>query len=422
MSDSAPAPRPSLLYVTAVAADFDGIGIEKRAAANVTALTRLFDVDLLVIDLPRYFQHKVIDPRVAARCRRAALTRAKESRIGRLYYRLASAQLVVLLRMLCPQPVTMVLADARVPELKSFLADQRYDVVHISRLKVATLLPEILSHLVARPGRLALDLDDIESDAARRQAVGLRQRTGAQLYLADRFDVLKFKWLERRVGRTFDHIYLCSQHDAERFRRLYAPTAAVDMVPNIAQRPREAADPAPQRDPLTILYVGNLQYAPNVDALAFFQDEILPHLKRMTDRPFAVRVVGRSPAAQVVAIAKQPGFSLVVDAPDIAPHFRDADLVIVPLRFGGGTRIKIVEAFSYRRPVVSTTIGAEGIEAEHGKDLLIADDPKLFAMYCADLLRDAGYRRQIADAGHAVFERKYGQSALEEIFASIFRR
>ena len=194
------------------------------------------------------------------------------------------------------------------------------------------------------------------------------------------------------------------------------------MVPNIAQRPHEASEPAPQRSPLTILYVGNLQYAPNVDALAFFHDEILPHLKRMTDRPFVVRVVGRSPAAQVVAIANQPGFSLVADAPDIAPHFRDADIVIVPLRFGGGTRIKIVEAFSYRRAVVSTTIGAEGIEAAHGKDLLIADDPKLFAMYCADLIRGVDYRQQIAEAGHAVFERGYGQPALERIFASIFGR
>jgi glycosyltransferase involved in cell wall biosynthesis len=422
MSESAAESRSSLLYVTAVVPNFDGIGIEKRAAANVAALARLFDVDLLVIDLPRYFQHKAIDPRVAALCRRAALIRARESRIGRLYYRLDNAQLLWLLRMLCPQPIAMVLADARVADLPPFLAGRRYDVVHISRLKVATLLPEILAHLAAKPQRIALDLDDIESDAARRQALALRYRTGLQLYLADRFDVLKFKRLERQAGRAFDHIYLCSQHDAERFRRLYAPTAAVAMVPNIAQRPHEASEPAPQRSPLTILYVGNLQYAPNVDALAFFHDEILPHLKRMTDRPFVVRVVGRSPAAQVIAIAIQPGFSLAADVPDIAPHFRDADIVIVPLRFGGGTRIKIVEAFSYRRAVVSTTIGAEGIEAEHGKDLLIADDPKMFAMYCADLIRGVDYRQQIAEAGHAVFERRYGQPALERIFASIFGR
>jgi glycosyltransferase involved in cell wall biosynthesis len=420
MSETAALPRPSLLYVTAVAPDFDGIGIEKRAAANVAALTRLFEVDLLVIDLPRYFQNKAIDPRVTRLCRRAALIPAKESRIGRLYYGLASAQLVVLLRMLCPQPIAMVLADARVPALREFLAGRSYDVVHVSRLKVATLLPAILSQLAGKPKRLALDLDDIESDAARRQAAGLRGKVGLQLYLADRADALKFKWLEWRVGRSFDHVYLCSQHDADRFRRLYAPTASVDMVPNIAQHPREAAEPARARSPLTVLYVGNLQYGPNIDGLAFFHDEVLPHLKRMVDVPFRVSVVGRAPAAAVRAIAQQPGFSLVADVPDIAPHFRDADIVIVPLRFGGGTRIKIVEAFSYRRPVVSTTLGAEGIEAEPGKELLIADDPKLFAMHCADLIRGADYRRQIADAGHAVFERRYSQAMLERIFAAIF--
>jgi glycosyltransferase involved in cell wall biosynthesis len=131
-------------------------------------------------------------------------------------------------------------------------------------------------------------------------------------------------------------------------------------------------------------------------------------------------MVGREPPAQIAAIAKTPGFSLFADAPDLAPLYSDADVVIAPLLAGSGTRIKILEAFSYRRAVVSTTLGAEGLEVEAGKDLLIADEPKAFAAHCAALMRHVRYRRQIADAGYSVFERKYTSDVLATILGRQF--
>lgn len=423
MTESGAAKRPRLLFVSPVAPAFDGIGIEMRAAANIAALARFFDVDLLVIDLARYLQGKAVDPNVAKLCRRHAAIAAKESLISNLYHRLPNAQTRILMRILHPQAISLVLADARIPAVREFLQGQSYDVVHAFRLKTASLIPDLLAMLKDQPKHRALDLDDIQSEFARRQAEALRHEIGLQSYLADTLDVPKLKRRERQVAQTFDHIYVCSKTDAERYRRLYAPRAAVQVVPNIVRRPRNAGVAAfarPDPNPVTILFVGTLRYAPDVDGLTFFHDDVLPHLRQIADRPFTVRIVGRAPVPRVVAMGKEPGFSLVADAADLAPHYESADIVIAPLRFGGGTRIKIIEAFSYRRAVVSTALGAEGIEAEPGRDLLIADDPKLFARHCAELMAQPDHRQRIADAGFGVFERSYSQPVLERIFGLQF--
>jgi glycosyltransferase involved in cell wall biosynthesis len=414
--------RPSLLFVTPVPPAFDGIGIEMRAAANLAALARFFDVDLLVIDLARYLGKKTIDPEIAKLCRRTAIVPADESRLGSLYHKLSSQQLKILFRAVNPQAISLVLADARGPAIRGFLEGRSYDVVHAFRLKTASILPQILSMLKAPPRQRVLDLDDIESEFARRQAATLRQEMGLQTYVIDSMDVFKLKRRERQIARAFDHIYLCSKTDAERFRRMYGPVSNIEVVPNIVRRPAATGPDgsATEKRPLTLLFVGTLRYAPNVDALTFFHDEVMPRLRALTDLPFTVKIVGRSPVAKIQAMAKEPGFALVADAPDLAPHYTAADVVIAPIRFGGGTRIKIIEAFSYRRAVVSTALGAEGIEAEPGKELLIADDPEQFARHCADLMRDADYRQRIGDAGYGVFERGYSQSVLEKIMGSNF--
>jgi glycosyltransferase involved in cell wall biosynthesis len=110
------------------------------------------------------------------------------------------------------------------------------------------------------------------------------------------------------------------------------------------------------------------------------------------------------------------------DVPDVRPHLADAAVVMVPLRVGGGTRIKILEALAAARPVVSTTVGAEGLGLRDGEHLLIADQPEAFARAVARLLGDASLRRGLAEAGRRVVVERFAWSSLGRRFADVCAR
>jgi glycosyltransferase involved in cell wall biosynthesis len=149
--------------------------------------------------------------------------------------------------------------------------------------------------------------------------------------------------------------------------------------------------------PFTLLFVGNFGYYPNDHAATFFCAEVLPRLRADARRAVRVMLVGSRPARQVRAVSADPDVTVTGSVPSVAPYYRDADVVVVPVRAGGGTRIKLLEAFSYRRPVVATTLGAEGIEVRHGVELLLADTPADVAARCAELMKRPALRRRLVD-------------------------
>lgn len=188
------------------------------------------------------------------------------------------------------------------------------------------------------------------------------------------------------------------------------------VMPNVAASPL-IDDAAPVARDSSLLFVGNLNYAPNVDALEFFQNEILPLLVSLVP-DVRVTVVGRAPAsdealAAVNRLRRSPQITVVLDAPDCTPYYLRCAAAIAPIRVGGGTRIKIVEAFAHRRPVVSTTKGCEGLDVVDGTHLLVADDPKRFAEQCALLLHDEPQAQRVARAGFDYFESTHTQQVID---------
>jgi glycosyltransferase involved in cell wall biosynthesis len=138
-----------------------------------------------------------------------------------------------------------------------------------------------------------------------------------------------------------------------------------------------------------LLFIGTLNYPPNEDAVGHFCSDILPLIRRKFLHPVRIRIVGAVPSPGIVLLSRRyPDVEVVANVPDLAPYYAEADVVIVPLRAGSGTRIKILEAFSFGRPVVSTTIGAEGLALKNREQLLIADEPEAFAGACVELLED----------------------------------
>lgn len=193
------------------------------------------------------------------------------------------------------------------------------------------------------------------------------------------------------------------------------------VVPNVVCHPASAAA-APTATEPRLLFVGNLNYPPNADALAFFSEQVLPILQGI-EPDIRIEVVGRSPAtdearAPVARLQQDGRFRFSMDAADCAPFYARAALSLAPIRIGGGTRIKIIEAFAHRLAVVSTAKGCEGLNVRHGEHLLIADDPRGFAQACAELLNDAALRGRIVEAAYEMFEREHSQARVDVQLAS----
>jgi len=152
--------------------------------------------------------------------------------------------------------------------------------------------------------------------------------------------------------------------------------------------------------------VGAMFYEPNVDAVRFFAREILPRIRKQSPRARFV-VVGRDPHPDIAALHDGDTITVTGTVDDVGPYLRQASVAVVPIRFGSGTRIKILEAFAHGTPVVSTTLGAEGLEVAHERELLLADAPEKFAAACVRLAGDGCLQESLAKQGLDLVRRRY---------------
>jgi glycosyltransferase involved in cell wall biosynthesis len=178
----------------------------------------------------------------------------------------------------------------------------------------------------------------------------------------------------------------------------------VDVIPNGVDT--HALRPLPPAEgPPALVFVGSMMYRPCVDAAVWLVREILP-LVRRTHPDVAVWIVGRGPVPEVTALAGN-GVFVTGEVEDVAPYYRRATLAVAPLRAGGGTRLKILEAMALGRVVVSTTVGAEGLRVDDDTHLAIADDAQSLANAIVALLNDHDHRDRLARAARALVEAEY---------------
>jgi polysaccharide biosynthesis protein PslH len=161
-----------------------------------------------------------------------------------------------------------------------------------------------------------------------------------------------------------------------------------------------------------------MDWLPNIDAAQFFAAEVLPYIRK--ERPNCrIMIAGRRPASAIKELAQRDsGIVVTGTVPDVRPYLWASTVAIVPLRIGGGTRLKIFEAMAARLPVVSTSIGAEGLPVTEGEHIAIADNPERFARCCLDLLTDAGLRQRRADRAWQLVSRQFSWSAVSTEFES----
>ncbi len=165
-----------------------------------------------------------------------------------------------------------------------------------------------------------------------------------------------------------------------------------------------------------LVFVGSMDWAPNIDGIDWFQREVLPLLLRRKP-DCTIAIVGRRPPRSVQQLAEQyPGVQVTGTVPDVRPWLWSAKVSIVPLRIGGGTRLKIFEAMAAGIPVVSTAVGAEGLGARDGETIRIADSPEAFAESCVALLDDAAERKRLSDQALEMITRLYSWDAVATAF------
>jgi glycosyltransferase involved in cell wall biosynthesis len=204
--------------------------------------------------------------------------------------------------------------------------------------------------------------------------------------------------LYRSASRHVEQIVVCSQLDADRITS--SGVRRVAVVPNAYPRPDRPVGRSDVGSPPTILFHGTLRYPPNADAARWLVGRIGPALRNLV--PDArIRLVGLGNPDQA-SLNDPPATTVVGPVADIVTELSRADVVVVPVRFGSGTRVKILEAFAHRIPVVSTTLGAEGLGLVDGRHLLLADSAQGLATACARLLTEPDLRQQLV---HDAYER-----------------
>jgi glycosyltransferase involved in cell wall biosynthesis len=290
----------------------------------------------------------------------------------------------------------------------------RFSSLYAFRLAMAPLALRFASSPNTESLRTVLDLDD--DDVARTERfVDLLGRTGEHRQAAiERAALPRLRVHQRMFVPRFEVNLLAGAGEC-RSLAMQFPAQQFVCLPNIV---RPAPRVGPPRDPFSLLFLGSLDYLPNGDAVRYLCQSILPILRAQAPLT-RVRIVGQGASPALLALARHEDIDMVVVS-DVTPEYVRAGIVIVPLRAGSGTRIKILEAFSFRRPVISTSIGAEGLGVEHEKHLLIADTPEEFAGACVRLMKDAGLREKLIDNAAAFLAAEYGFDRVRSILRSIY--
>jgi glycosyltransferase involved in cell wall biosynthesis len=258
-----------------------------------------------------------------------------------------------------------------------------------------------VAHVLAghRPARLTVvDLDDLEDHKLRLKA----RVTNGRRRLVEVRNATAWASYQRTLVEQVNAVTVCNEAD-----RTALAAGNCYVVPNgfPEVEPHVESDSAGA----TVLLVGLFEYGPNADAAEFFVNEILP-LIRAAIPAAAVRLVGR--ASPRVRRLSGEGVEIVGEVPDLGAEYARAAVAIAPIRFGSGTRVKILEAFARQIPVVSTTMGAAGLGTRHGEHLLLADEPASFAHACITVMKDQHLRRRLVANASDLYEKQFGQSAV----------
>jgi glycosyltransferase involved in cell wall biosynthesis len=405
------AERLNILYVSQMPASPPRCGAQARIHGLMTELAKHHDLTAVML-VDDEFDIEECRHAMQAYCRDVVLIRNPYGRDG-------LAKRLLQLRSLVSTQSWERLRVA-VPEMQQaldrVLREKRFDIVNLEFT--------FLGHCDLRqapPGKtppvLVVDSHNIDYDLARQYATG-----GGNL-IRRLYAEVNWRKLRREELGTYsdaDGVYLCSVADQQRLLG-EVPDIRTIVIPNAANtefyKPRPT-DPRP--DGRTVVFFGLMSYMPNIEGATHFIQEIWPRIAEANPQG-RCKIIGGSPPPALLALAG-PRIEFTGFVPDLRPHLAEAAAIVVPLRIGGGTRLKIVEAMAMSKAIVSTTLGAEGIEAVPGRDILIADEPAAFADAVTRLLNEPGLATRIGQSARELSEARYAWSSAARTLEGFFRK
>lgn len=312
------------------------------------------------------------------------------------YRRFQPASRKACLGFFSPQPRSLV--DTFSPEMMATVRDAcdrcHYDLIIASQLAMIPYalagkgIPALLEEL-----ELSVFLDETRCGRP------LRQRLRARLTW------LKLSTYVRRVLPRFTACTVVSELEKEHLRAIAPTYRAVSVIPNAVDLRDYAETFGPAR-PRSLVHAGALSYGANYDAVRFFLTEMYPSVAQAIPQ-VTFRITGATVGIDLTALPRHPGVEFTGHVPDIRPLVAESWASVVPLRIGGGTRLKILEAMALGTPVVATSKGAEGLAVSHGDNILLADSPQEFTDTVVALLHSPSLRARLADGGRRLVETRY---------------
>lgn len=311
-----------------------------------------------------------------------------------------------------PVNVLSSVAGDAIPTVSRVLSEQKFDLVVFDFLHASPLLPAKLD------APAVCFTHNVETEIFERHA---QQASSRAMRLLWAQQARKMRRFEKAALGRYDRVIAVSERDASIFAREFGcdrvspiPTG-VDLDYFSFSQPQPAGDEQGGK----VVFTGSMDWDANINGVQFFLRDVWPLvLKRRPHAQF--EVIGRNPAASLLKLAKETtGVHFTGRVDDVRPYVRDGQVFVIPLRVGGGTRIKTFEAMAMGRPVVSTTLGVEGLDVRDEEHLLIRDDPAAFAQAVLTLLDQPERCHTMASAARHLVQTQFGHRAVAAVFEAI---
>ncbi len=304
--------------------------------------------------------------------------------------------------------------------LREALRNYPYEVVHVESIEMARYALAALRERAGQQPRFIFD--DLNAEYLLQKRAFETDVRHPRAWIGAAYSFVQWKRLaryERAVCRTLDRVVAVSEWDREALLRL-APDADVHVVPNGIDVHSYLSYAAPADagqgvyaacEGPALVFTGKMDFRPNVDAMLWFCESILPRIRAQIP-DVCLYIVGQRPAPVVRRLAERPDVVVTGFVPDVRPYVADADVYVVPLRMGGGTRLKVLEAMTMGKAVVSTALGCEGYGLTAGREVVLAEDPEAFATEVVALIRNPSRRLELGSRAREFVVQRYDWSRI----------
>jgi sugar transferase (PEP-CTERM/EpsH1 system associated) len=312
-----------------------------------------------------------------------------------------------------PLPLLNYTIEEMKQAFAALLNEQEFDLVQVESIHLMDYLPTIRA---ARKHPLVVcDWHNVESELMRQYSE--REKSFARRAYARRTARLMNE-AEKRALDQFDAHIVVSEEDGERVRQMN-PSAQISIIENGVDAAYYAKLQSGSTAKNRIVFVASMDYHANIDAAINFARNVWPIVHRKKPE-LVFTIVGRDPSPAVRELSSITGVEVTGSVPDVRPYYREAIAAVVPLRVGGGSRLKILEAMAAGVPVVSTTLGAEGLKSTDGENILLADDDRGLAEKIVNVIDNESLRTEIIVAARALITERYDWSKLGRSLASVY--